>query len=209
VRGGPARCSGQGLLWRSHLDLTRFSAKENRKLGELIEAAGGRCLLDLRVRPGDSHHQKFVVLRHRGRPELSRPSAIDLCHGRRDDAGHAGDPQPPPIAAVYGDRPPWHDAQVAIRGPAVGDVEAVFRERWQDPARLTRDPVHRLRALFDDEDTRARALPAQPPAPPACGPHAVQLLRTDPNRRRGYPFAPRGSAASRAATSRCCAEPGT
>jgi phosphatidylserine/phosphatidylglycerophosphate/cardiolipin synthase-like enzyme len=184
----------RGLLWRSHLDLMRFSAKENRKLGDLIEAAGGRCLLDLRVRPGGSHHQKFVVLRHQARPELDVAfvGGIDLCHGRRDDAGHGGDPQPAPIAAVYGNRPPWHDAHVAIRGPAVADVEAVFRERWQDPARLTRDPVHRLRALFDDEDTRARPLPARLPAPGACGPQAVQLLRTYPNRRPGYPFAPRG-----------------
>lgn len=184
----------RGLLWRSHLDLMRFSERENRRLGELIEAAAGRCLLDLRVRPGGSHHQKFVVLRHRGRPEMDVAfvGGIDLCHGRRDDVGHAGDPQALPIAAVYGDRPPWHDAQVAIRGPAVGDVEAVFRERWQDPAPLTRDPVHRLRALFDDEDTRACALPAQLPAPRASGPHTVQLLRTYPNRWRGYAFAPRG-----------------
>ena len=184
----------RGLLWRSHLDQMRFSEKENRRLGELIEAAGGRCLLDMRVRPGGSHHQKFVVLRHRGRPELDVAfvGGIDLCHGRRDDGGHAGDPQAVPIAAVYGDRPPWHDAQVAIRGPAVRDVEAVFRERWEDPAPLTRDPVHRLRALFAHEDTRARVLPAQLPAPHACGPHAVQLLRTYPNRWRGYAFAPQG-----------------
>jgi phosphatidylserine/phosphatidylglycerophosphate/cardiolipin synthase-like enzyme len=97
----------RGLLWRSHLDQMRFSAKENRRLGELVEAAGGRCLLDMRVRPGGSHHQKFVVLRHPGRPEqdVAFVGGIDLCHGRRDDAGHAGDPQALPIAAVYGDRP--------------------------------------------------------------------------------------------------------
>jgi phosphatidylserine/phosphatidylglycerophosphate/cardiolipin synthase-like enzyme len=184
----------RGLLWRSHLDQMRFSGKENRWLGQQIEAAGGRCLLDLRVRPGGSHHQKFVVLRHPGRPELDIAfvGGIDLCHGRRDDAEHSGDPQALPIAAVYGDRPPWHDAQVAIRGPAVGDVETVFRERWQDPAPLTRNPMHRLRALFEHEDTRACVLPAQLPPPKSCGPHDVELLRTYPNRWRGYAFAPRG-----------------
>jgi phosphatidylserine/phosphatidylglycerophosphate/cardiolipin synthase-like enzyme len=184
----------RGLLWRSHLDQMRFSEKENRRLGEQIEAAGGRCLLDMRVRVGGSHHQKFVILRHPGRPELDVAfvGGIDLCHGRRDDVEHVGDPQALPIAAVYGDRPPWHDAQVAIRGPAVGDVEAVFRERWQDPAPLTRNPIHRLRALFEHEDTKARMLPAQLPAPKSCGPHSVELLRTYPNRRRGYAFAPQG-----------------
>lgn len=68
----------------------------------------------------------------------------------------------------------------------------MFRERWQDPAPLTRNPMHRLRALFDHEDTQACVLPAQLPPPKACGPHAVQLLRTYPNRRRGYAFAPQG-----------------
>ena len=61
----------RGLLWRSHLDRFAFSSEENRHLGEDINAAGGQCLLDMRVRAGGSHHQKFVVLRHPGRPELS------------------------------------------------------------------------------------------------------------------------------------------
>jgi len=145
----------KGLVWRSHPDRLRFSARENRHLGDVIEAAGGECLLDTRVRPGGSHHQKFVVLRHPGRPglDVAYVGGIDLSHSRRDDAGHAGDPQAQPIAAVYGDRPPWHDIQVAIRGPAFGDVEAVFRERWEDPAPLSRNPVHRLRALLHPQDT--------------------------------------------------------
>ena len=126
----------RGLLWRSHWDRLAFSAEENRDLSADIEAAGGECVLDMRVRPGGSHHQKFVVLRHSGRPELDVAfvGGIDLCHGRRDDSTHAGDPQRQRMAAVYGVRPPWHDVQLEIRGPAVGDVEAVFRERWSDPA---------------------------------------------------------------------------
>jgi phosphatidylserine/phosphatidylglycerophosphate/cardiolipin synthase-like enzyme len=126
----------KGLIWRSHLDRLQFSESENRHLGEEIEAAGGQCLLDMRVRPGGSHHQKFVVLRHPDRPErdIAFVGGIDLCHSRRDDATHRGDPLSQPFAAAYGPRPPWHDIQVAIQGPAVGDVEATFRERWQDPA---------------------------------------------------------------------------
>src|SRR4029450_1891821 len=59
----------RGLMWRSHLDGFRYHEAENRHLGEAIQAAGGECLLDMRVRPGGSHHQKLVVLRYQGRPE--------------------------------------------------------------------------------------------------------------------------------------------
>ncbi|MEU6945565.1 phospholipase D-like domain-containing protein [Streptomyces sp. NPDC046316] len=185
----------KGLLWRSHLDSLRFSEEENRHLGEEIEEAGGECLLDMRVRPGGSHHQKLVVLRHPGRPELdvAYVGGIDLCHNRNDDATHRGDRQSLPMASAYGPHPPWHDIQLALRGPVVGDVEAVFRERWEDPAPLSRSPLTRLRELAHREDTTADRLPPQAPDPEPCGTHAVQLLRTYPNRLlRGYPFAPDG-----------------
>ncbi|MEU7006300.1 phospholipase D-like domain-containing protein [Streptomyces sp. NPDC046332] len=185
----------KGLLWRSHLDSLRFSEEENRHLGEEIEEAGGECLLDMRVRPGGSHHQKLVVLRHPGRPELdvAYVGGIDLCHNRNDDAAHRGDRQSLPMASAYGPHPPWHDIQLALRGPVVGDVEAVFRERWEDPAPLSRSPLTRLRELAHREDTTAGTLPPQAPDPEPCGTHAVQLLRTYPNRLlRGYPFAPDG-----------------
>jgi phosphatidylserine/phosphatidylglycerophosphate/cardiolipin synthase-like enzyme len=121
----------KGLIWRSHLDRLRFSAKENRHLGEAIERAGGECLLDMRVRLGGSHHQKLCVVRYQEHPErdVAFVGGIDLCHSRRDDQRHAGDPQRQPMAKVYGERPPWHDIQLAIRGPAVADFETVFRER--------------------------------------------------------------------------------
>ena len=97
------------------------------------------------------------------------------------------------MAAVYGPRPPWHDVQVAVRGPAVGDVETVFRERWEDPPPLTRNPVHRSSASGSSTRTGARSpLPPQLPDPPPAGDHHVQLLRTYPHRLGGYPFAPDG-----------------
>jgi phosphatidylserine/phosphatidylglycerophosphate/cardiolipin synthase-like enzyme len=184
----------RGLVWRSHLDRLQFSKQENRHLGEEIDAAGGQCLLDMRVRPGGSHHMKLVVLRYASRPEqdVAFVGGIDLCHSRRDDAAHRGDPQRQPMAAVYGDRPPWHDVQLMISGPAVADAETVFRERWEDPASLTRNPVARLHDAVDRVDDDARRLPPAGPVPPRCGRHAVQLLRTYPCRRPGYPFAPDG-----------------
>jgi phosphatidylserine/phosphatidylglycerophosphate/cardiolipin synthase-like enzyme len=186
----------KGLIWRSHWDRLAFSAAENEHLGEEIEAAGGECLRDMRVRVGGSHHQKMVVLRHPDRPErdIAYVGGIDLCHSRGDDARHGGDPQAVSMAPEYGRTPPWHDIQLAVRGPAVGDVEAGFRERWDDPSPLTRNPFHRLHDLLRREDTRPDPLPAQLPDPspaPTDGRRA-QALRTYPYRRRGYPFAPNG-----------------
>jgi phosphatidylserine/phosphatidylglycerophosphate/cardiolipin synthase-like enzyme len=184
----------RGLVWRSHWDRLAFSATENRHLGEEINAAGGQCMLDMRVRTGGSHHQKFVVLRHAARPELDIAFAggIDLCHSRRDDASHRGDPQRQSMAAVYGSRPPWHDVQLAIRGPAVGDVEMVFRERWEDGSRLSRSPLHWVADRFRHDGVRQTPLPRQRPDPEPVGPHRLQLLRTYPRRAGGYPFAPDG-----------------
>jgi len=184
----------RGLLWRSHWDRLSFSAEENRRLGDEINDAGGQCLLDMRVRTGGSHHQKFVILRHHDRPELDVAflGGIDLCHGRRDDDSHRGDPQPLPMAEAYGPRPPWHDIQLAISGPAVGDVETVFRERWENPQALSRSPIRWLEDRLRDDNRATTPLPPQHAYPEPAGPHPVQLLRTYPRRLGGYPFAPAG-----------------
>jgi phosphatidylserine/phosphatidylglycerophosphate/cardiolipin synthase-like enzyme len=184
----------KGLLWRSHLDRLRFSGAENRDLSDDVEAKGGEVLLDQRVRPLGSHHQKSVVVRHAENPgdDVAFVGGIDLAHSRRDDAAHAGDPQRQRFAHWYGKRPPWHDVQVELRGPAVRDVEDVFRERWEDPAPLSRLPWHVLPDLIRGEDLRADRLAPPLPDPPRAGTCAVQLLRTYPDRRPGYPFAPDG-----------------
>jgi phosphatidylserine/phosphatidylglycerophosphate/cardiolipin synthase-like enzyme len=184
----------KGLIWRSHLDRFTFSAAENRHLGEKIKAAGGECIRDMRVRAGGSHHQKIVVVRYAGQPErdVAFVGGIDLCHSRNDDAAHLGDPQAVRMSPRYGPRPPWHDIQLAIRGPAVGDVEYSFRERWDDPTPVTRNPFYQVADRLRREDDRPDPMPPQWPDPPRCGTHAVQVLRTYPYRRRGYPFARRG-----------------
>ncbi|GGC89341.1 phospholipase D [Tersicoccus solisilvae] len=185
----------RGLVWRSHWDKLHFSAEQNRHLIQALQDHGAETLLDMRVRTMGSHHQKFVVLRHRNRPEddIAYVGGIDLCHSRRDDARHGGDPQPQAMADEYGDTPPWHDVQLAIQGPAVHDVETVFRERWEDPTPLTRSPWRRLRDALARDDTTPDPLPERTPAPaPVDGAtHHVQLLRTYPDLRWGmdYPFA--------------------
>jgi phosphatidylserine/phosphatidylglycerophosphate/cardiolipin synthase-like enzyme len=183
----------RGLVWRSHMDQTGFFAKENRHLGEQLQRRGAEVLLDMRVRTGGSHHQKFVVIRHRDDPtrDVAFVGGMDLAHNRRDDADHGGDPQPQPLTEEYGAHPPWHDAQVRLQGPIVYDVETVFRERWEDPTPLSRSPIRKAADLVRHHDTSPDGLPEQWPPPPEAGPHTVQLLRTYPDLRHGrdYPFA--------------------
>ena len=187
----------RGLVWRSHREMFGFTASENRRLGVELQKRGAEALLDMRVRAGGSHHQKLVVIRHRDDPsrDIAYVGGIDLCHSRRDDSDHHGDPQAVRMAAEYGPTPPWHDVQAAITGPAVHDVETVFRERWEDPTALSRNPLNIARDRWRSLDLRPDPLPAQAPPPPPVddGTHVVQLLRTYPNLRgRDYSFAPGG-----------------
>ncbi len=186
----------RGLVWRSHRDSVGFPGKENLHLGRALQRRGAEVILDMRVRQGGSHHQKLVVIRHRDDPsrDIAYVGGIDLCHSRRDDAEHAGDPQAQRnLASEYGDTPPWHDVQAAISGPAVHDVETVFRERWEDPTPLSRSPFYWLQDRVLRLDRSPDPLPPQAPPPPAVdgGTHVVQLLRTYPNLRHGrdYPYA--------------------
>jgi phosphatidylserine/phosphatidylglycerophosphate/cardiolipin synthase-like enzyme len=185
----------KGLLWRSHWDKLAYSEEENRNLGEDILAAGGEVLLDQRVRRGGSHHQKLVILRHAGEPErdIAFAGGIDLCHSRRDDADHHGDPQPVAMAKAYGKHPPWHDVQLALQGPVVGALDLAFRERWSDPAPLDQHgPIATIEDKLKGADLHADHLPPQRPDPPECGPLNIQVLRTYPAMRPPYTFARQG-----------------
>jgi phosphatidylserine/phosphatidylglycerophosphate/cardiolipin synthase-like enzyme len=164
-------------------------------MGSQLQRNGAEVLLDMRVRTGGSHHQKLVVIRYGGRPEhdVAYVGGIDLCHSRRDDARHHGDRQAQTMAKIYGPHPAWHDVQAAISGPAVHDVETVFRERWLDPTPLSQNPIFWLHDKLTRTDLSPDPLPDQAPPPPPVtgGTHLVQLLRTYPNLRHGrdYPFA--------------------
>src|ERR1017187_4733357 len=185
----------RGLLWRSHSDRFGFNSQQNRRLAVEVTEAGGEVLLDERVRRGGSHHQKMVLFRHPSFLErgVVFSGGIGLSHGRRDDIGHDGDHQVIKLDPRYGRRPPWHDVQLEIRGPAVTELDHTFRERWEDPTPLNH--AGRLRSELSrvmSRDRVARPLPARLGDPPTHGGHAVQVLRTYPSRRPRYPFAPNG-----------------
>ena len=185
----------RGLLWRSHSDRFAFSAKQNRRFASEVTEAGGQVLLDERIRRGGSHHQKAVLLRHPSSPEsdVAFIGGIDLCHGRRDDGGHLGNDQAIILDERYGPRPPWHDVQLSVQGPAISDLDLTFRERWEDPTPLNYAGLARSwTSRILSRDRIAEALPDALPDPPTAGGHAVQVLRTYPKRRPPYPFAPSG-----------------
>jgi phosphatidylserine/phosphatidylglycerophosphate/cardiolipin synthase-like enzyme len=195
----------RGLLWRSHPRAAHFAEQDNMHLARDINRQGGVLVLDERVRRGGSHHQKLMILR-RGPRRLNiaaepgaRPTdvafigGIDLCHGRNDSLTHAGDVQPVQLDRRYGSRPPWHDIQLEVRGPAVDDLSYSFRERWGDPSPLDhRNPARTLQRALMRQPRKLPPLPASPSSTLQTGHHVVQVLRTYPSRRPRYRFAPNG-----------------
>src|SRR6266487_5140344 len=71
---------------------------------------------------------------------------------------------------------PWHDAHAIIEGPAAGDVELNFRQRWNDVVRRH----HMNKKLL---------IPERPLASPLESDSLVQIARTIP--KRTYSFQPR------------------
>ena len=186
----------RGLVWRSHPKVTGFHMEHHLELAKRVNEAGGLLLLDQRVRRAGSHHQKLVLLRHASpdRGDIAFVGGIDLCHGRRDDTQHLGDPQIEELDPAYGPRPAWHDVQVSVKGPAIGDLDHTFRERWNDPTPLAdrRTPWRALISRLAQQPERRDRLAAQGTDPAPVGSHAIQVLRTYPSKRPPYPFAPRG-----------------
>ena len=183
-----------GLLWYAHAGLVDSQTGPNRRLALAVNGAGGQVLLDQRVLPFGCHHQKMVVVRYRDRPRDDRAflGGIDLDHGSRDGADHRGDRQSVGADPVYGPNPAIHDVHLELQGPAVREAEETFRERWQNPAAVSRLPWHVVADRIHRLPRTASPLSPASPAPPAAGTCAVQLLRTYPSRRPRYPYAPRG-----------------
>ncbi|HEY2005213.1 MAG TPA: phospholipase D family protein [Solirubrobacteraceae bacterium] len=116
------------------------SALENLRRGTRIQAYG-----DPREHPFHCHHEKTVVIDG----QVAFVGGIDLT----DDAGDRYDTSEHQARRQLG----WHDVASRLEGPAVADVAAHFRVRWEEVA--------------------GEQLPATPPPAPA-GDSTVQVVRT-------------------------------
>jgi phosphatidylserine/phosphatidylglycerophosphate/cardiolipin synthase-like enzyme len=104
-----------------------------------------------------------------------------------------GDQQVVALDARYGPRPPWHDVQLELRGPVVGDLAYTFRERWEDPTPLDhRNPLRAGLRRLTRQPRHPGPLPPELDIDERPGTHTVQVLRTYPAKRPSYPFAPEG-----------------
>src|SRR5215213_5884858 len=198
--------------WR--IDATRQLTGAGSELGPLLAALACRgvavrgAAVALPSGPGPVQPRRQPGAEHAGQPSRGqlvadhRPNdpdrciafvgGIDLARGRCDDPRHLGDTDPVRIDPRYGRRPPWHDLQLELRGPAVLDVDHTFRERWED--RTPRDHRNPLRVMWrraSHEPRRLELLQRRLP-PPQAGSQVVQVLRTYPARYRRTPFAPDG-----------------
>ena len=123
--------------------------------------------LDSMHPPGASHHQKIVVIDDC----FAFCGGIDMTDGRWDTRDHAdGDPR----RVGPGGRPngPWHDATMALAGPAAAALGELARERWRCATGTAIDPVAPARALWPaalEPDFEDATSPSRAPAPTIGG----------------------------------------
>ena len=166
------------LLWKANEMLTHCNP--NGAYEELT-AVGVTCILDdsaqgILHHPVESLHQKISVVdgEHAYVGGVDPLIETEGDFDRWDTSGHSF--ETPLRRTPKGDSPhPWHDAHSRIEGPAVGDVELNFRERWNDVVKR-----HRWHKM---------PLVPERPLPPAVeSNYPVQVARTVP--RHTYSFEP-------------------
>ncbi len=150
-------------------------------LGQLTEV-GVSCILDdsvrgLRHHPIASLHQKIAVVdgTHAFVGGIDMLVELSGDYDRWDTHSHHFSS---PLRRNEEERTPhnWHDAHAIIEGPAVGDVERNFRERWNAVVQHHKwGPLPRI--------------PDHPLPPPLESTSQVQIARTIPT--RTYRFAPK------------------
>jgi phosphatidylserine/phosphatidylglycerophosphate/cardiolipin synthase-like enzyme len=166
------------LIWSSS---KRFSHCDAPAAQEQLLQVGVACLLDdsargVRHHPIESLHQKIAIVdgTHAFVGGIDMLIELGGDYDRWDTHAHH---YASPLRRNAEDRSPhnWHDAHALIEGPAVGDVELNFRQRWNDLVQ---------RHAWD----RQLLLPEHPLPQPMASSSLVQIARTIPT--RTYTFAP-------------------
>jgi phosphatidylserine/phosphatidylglycerophosphate/cardiolipin synthase-like enzyme len=152
-----------------------FSHYNPKVVHEQLTRVGVTCILDdsafdMLHHPIESLHQKIAVVdgTHAfvgGIDPLIDPSGD---FDRWDYPSHR-------YYEVESSPHPWHDAHAIVEGPAVGDVELNFRQRWNEVVE---------RHHLDNQLLVAE----HPPPPPLASTNLVQVARTIPQ--YTYSFAP-------------------
>jgi phosphatidylserine/phosphatidylglycerophosphate/cardiolipin synthase-like enzyme len=168
------------LLWSSS---KHFSHCNPKAAQQQLTEVGVTCLLDdsargIRHHPIESLHQKLAVVDDAQAFVGGIDMLIELNgdYDRWDTHYHH---YFTPLRSNAEDRSPhnWHDAHAFIEGPAVGDVERNFRQRWNDVVQR-HQRSHRL------------LVPEHPLPSPLESDSLVQVVRTIPE--NTYTFAPEG-----------------
>ena len=168
------------LLWAAP---ELFSHYDPEAAHDQLTKAGVTCLLDdsshgILYHPAESLHQKISIVDGTHAfvggvdPLIEKEGEFDRWDTpmhffssllRRTHDGHSPHP--------------WHDAHSLIEGPAAGDVETNFRQRWNDLVQR-----HEMKADLIVQE--------HPLAPPVQSPSIVQVARTIPQ--HTYSFTPPG-----------------
>src|SRR2546421_8576566 len=159
-----------------------FSHYHPKVVEQQLSEVGVTCILDdsshgVLHHPVESLHQKIVVVDGTHAFVGGIDMLIEL-RGDFDRCGtHGHQPYPPLRRSEVHDSPhPWHDAHAVIEGPAAGDVERNFRQRWNDLVG---------RHEWDEQ----LLVPEHPLPSPLKSNSQVQVARTIPG--HTYSFAPK------------------
>jgi phosphatidylserine/phosphatidylglycerophosphate/cardiolipin synthase-like enzyme len=168
------------LIWDA---VEEFMPLDPAKACELLRAVGVTCLLDDSSRglvrhPTEALHQKMSVVDGLHAfvggidPLIEHTGDFD----RWDTQAHLY-ANPLRANSLGQTGHPWHDVHTHVMGPAAGDVERNFRQRWNDVVKR-----HNLNAEL--------LVPEHPLAPPMESEMVTQVARTIPP--DTYSFAPQG-----------------
>ena len=167
------------LIWGSP---EHFSHDDPKKAHEQLTQVGVSCILDdsakgLLHHPIESLHQKIAVVdgTHAFVGGIDMLIEVSGDFDRWDTHSHH---YSSPLRSNKEESTPhnWHDAHAMIEGPAAGDVESNFRQRWNDVV---------VRHKWDSQ----LLVPEHPLPPPLESTSLVQVARTIPA--HTYSFAPK------------------